>query len=357
MSSLLDKALAALLNEDIEQADKLFHEFVLQRASQVNESIVSGQSVDVDGIVEGKSYKKNDEDGDSKDAKKKEDQERKEGAKKKRDLDESEEAVEEGKSFKRNRDDDADDKKKKDQERKDGAKQKRDSLDEAANGDTIEAHGVKGVNGVKWRKTFRDEAALAAWIDANDAEVEGQRDLDVNEGQLTAVQGDDGTLTITHEPAGAAPAPVEAMPLNAVNPDMGAPVDDFSSEVGDEDEMGMDTDLGVSDEPLPGIDDLNDEAFESLRESLASELEEIMVNTKEGDFAQDGKVSVEKHSPLPNVAADKRIDGGAAVKIKGAEHNGFDREAAPKVDNGKGGARNTMTKSTDAQSKVAAPKK
>jgi hypothetical protein len=35
----------------------------------------------------------------------------------------------------------------------------------------VEAHGVKGSNSTKWRKTFKDRAALNAWVDANDAEV------------------------------------------------------------------------------------------------------------------------------------------------------------------------------------------
>jgi hypothetical protein len=35
----------------------------------------------------------------------------------------------------------------------------------------VEAHGVKGSNSTKWRKKFKDRAALNAWVDANDAEV------------------------------------------------------------------------------------------------------------------------------------------------------------------------------------------
>lgn len=324
MSSLLDKAMAALLNENADEADKLFHEFVIQRAKQVNESVAAGQEVDIDAIVEGKSFK--------------------------RGKDEDDEEIA--------------DKKNKDKERKDGAAKKRsdESLEEAANGHTIEAHGVKGAKSTKWRKTFKDEAALEAWVDANDAEVQGTRDLQVDEGHLTATQGDDGTLTIVHDPAGAAmAAPVVPAPMPVSDP-MAAPVGDDMDDFGGDD-LGMDDDFGddlggdlALDEPLPGIDDLNDEAFESLRESLASELAEITVDTKEGQTADGKKVGGEIHSPLPNVDAEKRVDGADPVETKGTTHNGFDKEPAPKTSPGLKGE-NVRTSATAGNKPVSVPKK
>jgi hypothetical protein len=49
--------------------------------------------------------------------------------------------------------------------------------DKAGKGHKIEAYGVKGMNSTRWRKTFKDEAALEKWVDANDAEVHGTREL------------------------------------------------------------------------------------------------------------------------------------------------------------------------------------
>jgi hypothetical protein len=357
MSSLLDKAIAARLREEHEEADRLFHEFVLDRARTVNESITSGGDVDIDAIVEGKSYKKGrDEDDEEVNDKKKKDQERKDGSKQKR-SDVSEDAVEEGKTYKRGKDDeDIGDKKRKDQDRKDGAKQKRqtdESLAEAANDHTIEAYGVKGAQSTKWRKTFKDADALASWIDANDAEVEGQKDLKVEEGQLTATQGDDGTLVIVHDPAGADMNAVAApMPMVDELPDVGGDLD-----AGDEFDMDlggdiMAPDMEVSDDPLPGVDDLTDEAFESLKESLAEELKAIVVNSKDGIYSDGSKVSQETHSPIPNVKAEDRAEGAEPVEIKGDEHNGFDKEAAPKVGDHGGKAINTKGKATDGQKTV-----
>ena len=51
-------------------------------------------------------------------------------------------------------------------------------LDEAA-GHTIEAHGIRGMKGTPWRKTFKSHDHLSDWADKNDSvEVHGTRDLE-----------------------------------------------------------------------------------------------------------------------------------------------------------------------------------
>ena len=52
-------------------------------------------------------------------------------------------------------------------------------VSEAAQGHTIEAHGIRGMKGTAWRKTFKSHEHLAKWADANDSvEVHAVRDLD-----------------------------------------------------------------------------------------------------------------------------------------------------------------------------------
>lgn len=52
-------------------------------------------------------------------------------------------------------------------------------LDEAPNGHTIEAHGIKGTKGTPWRKTFKNHDHLNDWAEKNDSvEVHGTRDLE-----------------------------------------------------------------------------------------------------------------------------------------------------------------------------------
>lgn len=356
MRSTLDQALVALLNEDQATAEELFHQFVLQRARKINESIVESGDVDADEIVdeaeeegdedlaEGKSYKRNDddadEDGEDVKEKRKKDKEQRDAKK---------QPVDEGKSYKRNDDDDedADDKKKKDQERKKEREGKKDKVDE---GKTYKRNDDEDEESVEDKKKKDQERKDAA-----------KDKKKVDEGKLELTQGDDGTLVVVHTPEasgddlGVDPiAPMDAPlgapmtapdaavppagPLDAPVP--AAPMDDIGDDFGDD--LGMDvapeTDMDLS---------LSDDEFDTLGESLANELEKIVLKNNDGDFAVGGKVKQEKHSPVPNVAAKDRVTKAEPAQIKGATHNGFDREPAPKVD-GKEKARNTMTKSTDA---------
>jgi hypothetical protein len=51
-------------------------------------------------------------------------------------------------------------------------------LDEAAQGHTIEAHGVRGMDRRTWHKTFRNTDQMMAWAEKHDAEIVGTRDLE-----------------------------------------------------------------------------------------------------------------------------------------------------------------------------------
>ena len=49
---------------------------------------------------------------------------------------------------------------------------------EAAQGHTIEAHGVRGMDRRTWHKTFRNTDQMIAWAEKHDAEIIGTRDLE-----------------------------------------------------------------------------------------------------------------------------------------------------------------------------------
>jgi hypothetical protein len=52
-------------------------------------------------------------------------------------------------------------------------------VSEAAQGHTIEAHGIRGMKGTPWRKTFKSHEHLSDWADKNDSiEVHASRELD-----------------------------------------------------------------------------------------------------------------------------------------------------------------------------------
>jgi hypothetical protein len=108
-----------------------------------------------DPLEEGKSYKRN-KDEDAAD-KKKQDKQRRDTQRGKN------EPVEEGKSYKRNRDEDADDKKKQDKDRRDSSKNKKVPVTESVNG-LFEAYGVIGAYNRPFRKTFKSVAERAEWL-------------------------------------------------------------------------------------------------------------------------------------------------------------------------------------------------
>jgi hypothetical protein len=61
-----------------------------------------------------------------------------------------------------------------------------------ARGDTIEAHGIRGMKRQPWRRSFKDYAAMEAWCEKYDAEVYGTRDTDAaKQGKLAPAMGSD----------------------------------------------------------------------------------------------------------------------------------------------------------------------
>lgn len=52
-------------------------------------------------------------------------------------------------------------------------------LEKDGDGDSgkgIEAYGVRGMKSSRWRKTFKSQAAMDAWVSKHDAEVHGTRE-------------------------------------------------------------------------------------------------------------------------------------------------------------------------------------
>jgi hypothetical protein len=84
-------------------------------------------------------------------------------------------------------------------------------LDEARN-DTIEAHGIRGMDRKPWRRSFKNVEQMEAWCEKYDAEVHGTRDTDLaSQGKLApAIQGvDEGLLDVFKKKA----EPQELEPL------------------------------------------------------------------------------------------------------------------------------------------------
>lgn len=46
---------------------------------------------------------------------------------------------------------------------------------------TIEVYGLKGMKSIRWCKKFKDFEAAETWMEKNDAEMQGARELSVGE--------------------------------------------------------------------------------------------------------------------------------------------------------------------------------
>jgi hypothetical protein len=107
-------------------------------------------------------------------------------------------------------------------------------------------------------------------------------------------------------------------------------------------DMDMDMDMGdeVKAEGMFEAEDKDDEDEEELKESdddfedleESFELEKVADPGLSGEkeVGHGGKVAVHKDSPIPQKKTTDRV-GGKAVEIKGKEHKGYEREAAPQV--------------------------
>jgi hypothetical protein len=113
-----------------------------------------------ESLEEGKSFKRNkDEDADDK---KKQDKQRRDNKK--------QEPVEEGKSFKRNKDEDADDKKKQDKDRRDSSKNKKTPVVESHN-EKFAVFGLLSENGRRFSRSFVTAEDRDTWLSVNEGVV------------------------------------------------------------------------------------------------------------------------------------------------------------------------------------------
>lgn len=298
MKLILEKAFYALLNQEKDKADSLFHEFILERSRQIHESLRQGedfildesweQELSVDEMFSEADLIGDDEEGMDEFTEAEGDDETVAGG--------EEEGDGEGESV--------------DGEPVDGDAMDADAVDPevAVTGDEAEMGLEDRVADLeaelqRLAAVFDEELGTGEGEEAADGEDEFNADADedeVVEGDLEITQSDDGDLNVHH---------------------------DADSGLGDDD-------------------------FESLGESALSDLEKVAApaNT-EGKYLQDGKAQVNTKSPTLSKPVEQR-QAGEPVKIKSSQHNGYEREAAPKTVDMKA-RQNTMKKADAKQSSVS----
>ncbi len=288
MRSILEKALIALLNEEKDKADALFHDFILERSRQIHESLRQGEDFVLDESWE------NDFSVDEMFSE--------------ADLADDEEVVAEADDEVAADDDTtvADDDFVSDDAAEEGSE---DDVDADADADSEEEPA---------EETIEDRVS--------DLEAELQRLT----AEFDAVLGDDEEAVVGDDEF-------------AATDDEFAPADDV--------EEGSLELTQTEDGALDIHHDVTDEDFESLGESALDNLEKVAVPANgEGKFLQDGKAQVNTKSPTLSKPVEQR-QAGEPVKIKAEEHKGYERESAPKV-SGMKKRQNTLAKADAQQSGV-----
>lgn len=292
MRSILEKALIALLNEDKDQADALFHNFILERSRQIHESLRQGEDLILDENWEQKLA-----------------------------IDEmftDEDLVDENEL----------------------AEADEDEVDTDEVGDD-QFDGVTD-------DESSDEADVDGTDDGDVAEVEPEaiedrvEDLEAQLQSLAAeFDAIMGTDEVADEFAGDDAGDTGEVDVAG---EFDAEIDGLSAD-DSEDELKEDDFLSNADED-------EDEEYGNLGESIVDSLEDVNVKHAEGlTTASSDKATVNSKSVGLSKSGEQR-QAGEPVKIKSTEHNGFDLESAPKSDTFKA-RRNTVKKATDGQSSVS----
>jgi hypothetical protein len=307
MRSILEKALIALLNEEREKADALFHEFILERSRQIHESLRQGEDFVLDEswekelavdemFTEADLFGEDEEEGDD------------------------DEQINEF-----------------DGDTADFDTEASDDTSDAADDADVDADADADVDSADDSAVDADVDA-ADDVDAEEGDIESR--VDDIEAELQKLSAEFDALVAGEDDA-----------IDAVRDDTEG--GDFGNMDGDTDFGGdadADTDAGFGGD-VDGEDDV-EESFDDFLESVTSDLEKVSVKMVDGTEQGGGKITQNKKSPGLQPKLGDRALKGEPVQIKSTEHNGYDKEPAPKTkDMPK--RQNTKAKAEDGRTKVS----
>lgn len=295
MRSILEKALVHLLNEEHDEAESLFHRYMVERARQIHEALRQGEDDVLDGSLE--------------------------------DDMSSEEYFSEA------------------------------DLDDAVDADVMDGEDELGDDDFAVDAADDLEADLGdADLEGEaDLDLEGEADLDLEgdsevderlgdlEDQLERLTAEFEEVMSKIDAEGDvdADADADADFEGEADEDLGDDVDAEFEDEGDFDAADdfVDGDEGDDDLADSMEDDMDDEVkegfdeddFDDITESVLADLEKVSVTMADGKEVADGKaIATNKTSPIPQKPAGAR-QGGKPVQVKSDTHKGFDRESAPEV--------------------------
>lgn len=280
MRSILEKAFVALLNEEQDKAEELFHKFMVERARQIHESLREGEDVDMDEcekeVTEETHFNEEDlaelEEGDYSEEYANEDEE----------MPEDDMSDEESDEYSFDSDEVYSDEDS-DEDAVDSDEDDMDSDEDDSDTDMSSEERIDSLEDQIEKLTAEFEAILDA-IGDDDSE-EGEEEHDSEEHDSDDVDSDE--------------------------------VD--SDEVEDFDDADM--------EEMPESEMYED--FNDLTESIIDELEKVKVSLEDGkEIGTGSKIDQNTGAAIPQKNKEARM-GGEPIKMKSAEHKGYARETAP----------------------------
>ena len=319
MRSILEKAFVALLNEEHDKAEELFHKFIVERARQIHESNRAGDDYVLDenwnDEITTESYFTEEDLADL------------EGA-------DSDEGADEGDAGEAG------------DFGGDNAGEGEEGDDAGEAGDLGDFGGDEGEEGDLGAEGADEEGSDEERIDHLEDQVE--KLVAEFEAMMDAI-GDEGD---------AAQGAEDAL-------DDGS--DDFGNEGGDEgsEDFGGD-DFGAGDEEdaeavsddmegtdeEPAMEGADEDEFDDITESIIDELEKVQVSLDDGKEVGAGKTIQQNRSSIGLQKSKDARQGGAPIKMKQSQHKGFERETAPSVETMKP-RRNNVKTADAALSKVS----
>lgn len=309
MRSILEKALIALLNEEKDTADALFHDFILERSRQIHESLRQGEDFILDESMENElaideMFSEDDMSDDMGDA---------EQVDEFADEDEETDASAFGAEG-----DDVTDEFGGDEE---GLEDEPETIEDRVSGLEAELQSLAA----------EFDAMMNGDEDGDDEEGDefGGEEKPVEEGTVEIVAHNDGEIDIT------------------------ATTDDDGLATGMDMDMGMDAGFGGDDLGSDlGDDELSMEDFDDLSESAVDELEKVTVATGDGREQGNGKFKQNNQSIIKSHGVNDRAFKGTPVKINAKEHSGYAAEPAPSTKKLATSAKNVKSKGPEGQAGV-----
>lgn len=296
MRSILEKAFVALLNEEHDKAEEMFHQFIVERARQIHESNRAGDDYVLnenwDEEITNETYFTEDDLSDLED--------------------DSEEMPEDGEV--------------------EGSEDEFDTIDTDDTDDMNDGDGFDG---------YGDDSEES---EEEEVESSDERISDLQD-QISELEAEFKAMMDALQDEGDMSDDSEDMEDMSDMDDMEGEIEGSEEDEAEDDAESIEDDMDDEEPAMEGEEP--EEDYDDITESIIDELEKVSVSLEADgkEIGSGGGFTQNRGAAIPMKSKDAR-QGGQPIKMKHATHKGFERETAPSVETVK--ARRNNVKSADA---------